>query len=200
MISDRTSPQRLQLQISGAVQGVGFRPFVYHLAQNLGLTGWIRNTNRGVSIELEGTATQLQEFQVRLQIDKPTHAQLDRIEVTWAAVLGERDFTILDSDRSSSQPKSVAILPDLATCPACFADIFNPTNRHYRYPFTNCTHCGPRFSIVKSLPYDRANTTLQGFPMCPACQAEYDNPADRRFHAQPNACPICGPSGIDRVR
>jgi hydrogenase maturation protein HypF len=193
MSPDRTSPQRLQLQISGAVQGVGFRPFVYHLARNLGLTGWIRNTDRGVSIELEGTATQLQEFQTRLPIEKPTHAQLDRIEVTWAAVLGERDFTILDSDESSSQPKSVVILPDLATCPACFADIFNPANRHYRYPFTNCTHCGPRFSILKSLPYDRANTTLQGFPMCPDCQAEYDNPADRRFHAQPNACHICGP-------
>jgi hydrogenase maturation protein HypF len=193
MIADPTSHQRLQLQISGVVQGVGFRPFVYHLARTLGLTGWIRNTDRGVSIELEGTATQLQEFQTRLQTEKPTHAQLHRIEVTWAAVLGDIDFTILDSDESSSQPKSAVILSDLATCSACFADIFNPTNRHYRYPFTNCTHCGPRFSIVKSLPYDRANTTLQGFLMCPACQAEYDNPADRRFHAQPNACPICGP-------
>jgi hydrogenase maturation protein HypF len=193
MSPDAAFPQRLQLQISGAVQGVGFRPFVYHLARTLGLTGWIRNTNCGVSIELEGTATQLQEFQIRLQTEQPIHAQLERIEVTWADVLGDIDFTILDSDESSSQPKSAVILPDLATCPACFADIFNPTNRHYRYPFTNCTHCGPRFSIVKSLPYDRANTTLQGFPMCPACQAEYDNPADRRFHAQPNACPICGP-------
>jgi hydrogenase maturation protein HypF len=193
MSTDPVSLQRLQLQISGAVQGVGFRPFVYHLAQSLGLTGWIRNTDRGVSIELEGTATQLQEFQVRLQTEKPIHAQLDRIEVTWAAFLGDLDFTILNSDQSSSQPKSTPILPDLATCPACFADIFNPVNRHYRYPFTNCTHCGPRFSIVKSLPYDRANTTLQEFPMCPACQAEYDNPADRRFHAQPNACHICGP-------
>jgi hydrogenase maturation protein HypF len=193
MSPDHTSLQRLQLQITGVVQGVGFRPFVYHLAQTLGLTGWIRNTNRGVSIELEGTATHLQEFQTRLQTEKPTHAQLHRIEVNWATVLGDKDFTILDSDKSPSQPKSAVILPDLATCPACFADIFNPANRHYRYPFTNCTHCGPRFSIVKSLPYDRANTTLQGFPMCPACQAEYDNPADRRFHAQPNACPICGP-------
>jgi hydrogenase maturation protein HypF len=191
--SPHSHHQRLQLQISGAVQGVGFRPFVYHLAQALGLTGWIRNTDRGVSIELEGTATQLQEFQTRLQIEKPIHAQLERIEVNWAAVLGDKDFTILDSDESSSQPKSAQILPDLATCPACFADIFNPENRHYRYPFTNCTHCGPRFSIVKSLPYDRANTTLQGFPLCPDCQAEYDDPADRRFHAQPNACPICGP-------
>jgi hydrogenase maturation protein HypF len=193
MTSDRASHQRLQLQITGVVQGVGFRPFVYHLARNLGLTGWIRNTNRGVSIELEGTSTHLQEFQTRLQTEKPTHAQLERIEITWATILGDKDFTILDSVELPSQPKSAVILPDLATCPACFADIFNPANRHYRYPFTNCTHCGPRFTIVKSLPYDRANTTLQGFPLCPDCQAEYDNPADRRFHAQPNACPICGP-------
>jgi hydrogenase maturation protein HypF len=193
MSPDPVSHERLQLQIAGVVQGVGFRPFVYHLAHTLGLTGWIRNNDRGVSIELEGTTTQLQEFQTRLQTEKPTHAQLDRIEVSWTDVLGDLDFIILDSDRSSSQPRSVVILPDLATCPACFADIFNPANRHYRYPFTNCTHCGPRFSIVRSLPYDRANTTLQGFPMCPACQLEYDNPADRRFHAQPNACPICGP-------
>jgi hydrogenase maturation protein HypF len=193
MSPDPVSHERLQLQISGAVQGVGFRPFVYHLAKTLGLTGWIRNTDRGVSIELEGTATQLQEFQTRLQTEKPTHAQLHRIEVTWVAVLSDIDFIILNSDESSSQPKSAQILPDLATCPACFADIFNPENRHYRYPFTNCTHCGPRFSIVRSLPYDRANTTLQGFPMCSACQAEYDNPNDRRFHAQPNACHICGP-------
>jgi hydrogenase maturation protein HypF len=193
MIADCTSLQRLQLQISGVVQGVGFRPFVYHLARNLGLTGWIRNTNRGVSIELEGTTTHLQEFQIRLQTEKPTHAQLHRIEVTQTAIVGDIDFTILDSVESPSQPKSAVILPDLATCTACFADIFNPANRHYRYPFTNCTYCGPRFSIVKSLPYDRTNTTLQGFPMCPACQAEYDNPANRRFHAQPNACHICGP-------
>lgn len=143
-----------------------------------------------MSIELEGTTTKLQEFQTRLRIEKPTHAQ---IEVTWAAVLGDLDFTILDSDESSSQPKSAVILPDLATCPDCFTDIFNPANRHYRYPFINCTHCGPRFSVVKSLPSDRVNTTLQWFPMCLACQAEYDDPADRRFHAQPNACPICGP-------
>jgi hydrogenase maturation protein HypF len=196
MITDASHShfQRLQLQISGAVQGVGFRPFVYHLARNLGLTGWIRNTDRGVSIELEGTTTQLQEFQTCLQTEKPSHARLERIEVTQIEIVGERNFTILPSEESSSsQPRSALILPDLATCPACFADIFDPTNRHYRYPFTNCTHCGPRFSIVKSLPYDRANTTLQGFPMCPACQAEYDNPNDRRFHAQPNACPICGP-------
>jgi hydrogenase maturation protein HypF len=193
MIADPTSPQRLQLQIAGVVQGVGFRPFVYHLARTLDLTGWIRNTDRGVSIELEGTTTQLQEFQTRLPTEKPTHAQLHRIEVIWAAVLGDLDFIILDSNESSSQPKSAVILPDFATCTACFADIFNPANRHYRYPFTNCTHCGPRFSIIQSLPYDRAHTTLKGFPLCPDCRAEYNNPADRRFHAQPNACHICGP-------
>jgi hydrogenase maturation protein HypF len=186
--------QRLQLQITGAVQGVGFRPFVYHLAQSLGLTGWIRNTDQGVSIELEGATSQLQEFQIRLLIEKPTHAYLQQITVAVIEVLGEHDFMILTSDQSSSsQPKSALILPDLAVCTACLADISDPNNRHYRYPFTNCTHCGPRFSIVQSLPYDRSNTTLEGFSLCPICQEEYDNPSDRRFHAQPNACQICGP-------
>jgi hydrogenase maturation protein HypF len=186
--------QRLQLQITGAVQGVGFRPFVHHLAQSLSLTGWIRNTDQGVSIELEGATSQLQEFQTRLLVEKPTHAYLQQITVSGLEVLGGHDFTILTSDKSSSsQPKSALILPDLAICTACLADISDPNNRHYRYPFTNCTHCGPRFSIVRSLPYDRVNTTLQKFPLCLACQAEYDNPHDRRFHAQPNACQICGP-------
>jgi hydrogenase maturation protein HypF len=186
--------QRLQLQITGAVQGVGFRPFVYHLAQSLGLTGWIRNTDQGVSIELEGATSQLQEFQTRLLVEKPTHAYPQQITVAGIEVLGDRDFAILTSDKSSaSQPKSALILPDLAICPDCLADIFDPNNRHYRYPFTNCTHCGPRFSVVRSLPYDRSNTTLQKFPLCIACQKEYDNPSDRRFHAQPNACSICGP-------
>jgi hydrogenase maturation protein HypF len=186
--------QRLQLQITGAVQGVGFRPFVYHLAQSLDLTGWICNTDQGVLIELEGATNQLQEFQNRLLTEKPTHAYLQQIIIAEIEVLGEHDFTIRPSDKFlSSQPKSALILPDLATCSACLADIFDPTNRHYLYPFTNCTHCGPRFSIVRSLPYDRVNTTLQKFPLCLACQAEYDNPNDRRFHAQPNACSICGP-------
>jgi hydrogenase maturation protein HypF len=186
--------QHLQLQIIGAVQGVGFRPFVYHLARSLELTGWIRNTDQGVEIELEGTINQLQEFQKRLPLEKPKHAYLQGIEATWTEAVGDQDFVILTSNQcSSSQPKSALILPDLATCSACLADIFDPANRRYRYPFTNCTHCGPRFSILRSLPYDRANTTLEGFSLCPTCQEEYQNPGDRRFHAQPNACPICGP-------
>ncbi len=178
MISDPagspTHTHRLQLRIEGAVQGVGFRPFVYHLATSLGLTGWIRNTPQGVLIQVEGTISHLQAFQTRLQSEKPIHAHLHKVEVIEVGAVGDPDFAILVSDESSAvQPTSALILPDLATCSACLADIFNPANRHYRYPFTNCTHCGPRFSIVRSLPYDRANTTLQGFPLCPDCQAEY---------------------------
>lgn len=185
---------RLQLKIEGAVQGVGFRPFIYHLAHSLDLTGWIRNTPQGLLIEIEGITHQLQEFQTRLQQEKPTHALIQNLQETWSAAVGYPDFVILSSEElSTTLPPSALILPDLATCPACIADIFNPTHRHYRYPFTNCTHCGPRFSILHALPYDRAHTTLQGFPLCPACQAEYHHPRDRRFHAQPNACPLCGP-------
>ncbi|WP_072016488.1 carbamoyltransferase HypF [Neosynechococcus sphagnicola] len=198
MISLATDPalpaHRLQLRIKGAVQGVGFRPFVYHLAQSLGLRGWIRNTHQGVFIEVEGSSPQLEQFQARLQQEKPAHADLQKIEVTWSDVIGYQDFAILSSEEPTSpQATSALILPDLATCPACLADLFDPQNRHYRYPFTNCTHCGPRFSILRSLPYDRAHTTLQTFSLCPACRLEYDNPSDRRFHAQPNACPRCGP-------
>jgi hydrogenase maturation protein HypF len=185
---------RLRIEIEGAVQGVGFRPFIYHLAQILDLTGWIRNTPQGVLIEIEGTTHQIQEFQTRLQAEKPTHALIQKIQETWSAAVGYSDFVILSSEKlSTALPTSALILPDLATCPACIADIFDPTCRHYRYPFTNCTHCGPRFSIIRSLPYDRVHTTLHSFLLCSACQAEYDNPRDRRFHAQPNACPICGP-------
>lgn len=184
----------LQIKIEGAVQGVGFRPFIYHLAQLLNLTGWIRNTPQGVLIEIEGTNHQIQEFQARLQTEKPAHALIQDIQETWSAAIGYPDFAILSSEKLSTDlPTSALILPDLATCPACVADIFDPTCRHYHYPFTNCTHCGPRFSIIRALPYDRVHTTLQSFPLCPACQAEYDDPRDRRFHAQPNACPTCGP-------
>ena len=186
-------PQRLQFQIQGAVQGVGFRPFVYRLAQTLGLAGWICNTPQGVCIEVEGTIELLTEFQVRLAAEKPAHAVLQRIDRSWIAAIGAVGFEIRKSQDGGEHPPSALILPDLATCPACLADIFNPNDRHYRYPFTNCTYCGPRFSILRSLPYDRANTTLHSFPLCADCQAEYDNPADRRFHAQPNACPRCGP-------
>jgi hydrogenase maturation protein HypF len=191
-----STKRRLQLTIEGIVQGVGFRPFVYGLAKDVGVVGWVKNTDRGVSIDIEGTVEQLQVFQKRLEQDKPPHAFLQHIETQWMSFAGYTDFEIRPSDAAHSSiatPKSALILPDLATCPACLDEIFDPANRRHRYPFTNCTHCGPRFSILRSLPYDRPNTTMQQFQMCPECHAEYENPLDRRFHAQPNACPTCGP-------
>lgn len=184
-------PQRLSLHVEGIVQGVGFRPFVYTLARSVGVTGWVKNTAQGVFIEIEGTAAQLQSFQERLETEKPEHAWLQRVEATPLESIGDQDFRILPSSETSA--KTALILPDLATCPTCLAEMWQPTNRRYRYPFINCTHCGPRFSIVRSLPYDRPHTTMAGFPLCPDCRSEYEDPCDRRFHAQPNACPTCGP-------
>ena len=191
-----STKRRLRLAVEGIVQGVGFRPFVYGLAKDVGVVGWVKNTARGVLIDIEGTIDQLQVFQKRLEQDKPPHAFLQHLETQWMSLAGYTDFEIRPSDAAHSSiatPKSALILPDLATCPACLHEIYNPANRRYRYPFTNCTHCGPRFSILRSLPYDRPNTTMQQFQMCPECHAEYENPLDRRFHAQPNACPHCGP-------
>ncbi|MGP1385057.1 MAG: carbamoyltransferase HypF [Thainema sp.] len=184
-------PQRLSLHVEGIVQGVGFRPFVYTLARSVGVTGWVQNTAQGVFIEIEGTAAQLQSFQQRLEAEKPEHALLQRVEVTQLESMGDQDFRILPSSQTAA--KTALILPDLATCPTCLAEMWEPTNRRYRYPFINCTHCGPRFSIVRSLPYDRPHTTMAGFPLCPDCRREYEDPCDRRFHAQPNACSTCGP-------
>ncbi len=181
----------LRIEIHGAVQGVGFRPFVYRLATELGLTGWVLNDSRGVFIEVEGPATGLEQFLARLEAEKPVHALIYDLTVTPAPFVGYANFTIHHSEDQGA--KTVLVLPDLATCPACLADIQEPANRRFRYPFTNCTVCGPRFSIVQALPYDRPNTTMSRFPLCPACRAEYEDPADRRFHAQPNACPVCGP-------
>jgi hydrogenase maturation protein HypF len=191
-----STKRRLCLAVEGIVQGVGFRPFVYGLAKDVGVVGWVKNTDRGVSIDIEGTVEQLQVFQKRLEQDKPPHAFLQYLETQWMSLAGYTDFEIRPSDAADSSiatPKSALILPDLATCPACLHEIYDSANRRYRYPFTNCTHCGPRFSILRSLPYDRPNTTMQRFQMCPECRTEYENPLDRRFHAQPNACPTCGP-------
>lgn len=182
---------RLKLAVRGAVQGVGFRPFVFRLAMELGLTGWVNNSPQGVLIEMEGSNTQLETFRRRLEVEKPPHSSIHSLEATWLEAIGFSDFTIRPSDTQGC--KTAVVLPDLATCPECLREILDPANRRHRYPFTNCTHCGPRFSIIQALPYDRANTTMAGFGMCPQCLAEYDNPRDRRFHAQPNACPACGP-------
>jgi len=185
------SVSRLRLAVRGAVQGVGFRPFVFRLANDLGLAGWVNNSPQGVSIEVEGRRDRLENFRCRLEAEKPAHSFLRGVESSWLTAAGYEAFEIRASDESGS--RSALVLPDLATCPDCRRETFDPGNRRFRYPFTNCTHCGPRFSIIEALPYDRANTSMRGFKMCPACRAEYENPRDRRFHAQPNACPICGP-------
>ncbi len=183
--------KRLRIHIQGAVQGVGFRPFVYRLASEFHLTGWVINNNQGVLIEAEGDAETLQHFLLRLEKEKPPRAAIYSLEHSLLDPVGYTAFEIRHSD--SAGEKSVLVLPDIATCDECLAEIFDPANRRYRYPFTNCTNCGPRYTIIESLPYDRPNTTMKHFTMCPACQREYEDPADRRFHAQPNACPVCGP-------
>jgi hydrogenase maturation protein HypF len=185
--------QRLHIRVQGMVQGVGFRPFVYTLATELGLNGWVRNNDSGVNIDVEGEQSNLATFLERLERDLPSHSILSQLETDWLTPCGYNHFEIHPSEQNS-HPKSAWIVPDLATCPACLSEIFDPCNRRYRYPFTNCTHCGPRYSILTALPYDRPNTTMQSFRMCADCQQEYENPQDRRFHAQPNACPHCGPS------
>lgn len=181
---------RLSLAIHGAVQGVGFRPFIYRLASELCLSGWVRNDSEGVFIEVEGTAECLEEFRERVQKDRPPQAFIQSLEAKSLDPAGYTDFLILPS---SSGRKTALILPDIATCPDCLGEIRDVDDRRYRYPFTNCTHCGPRFSIIESLPYDRIHTTMRRFEMCPRCREEYEDPSDRRFHAQPNACPECGP-------
>ena len=182
---------RLRLVVRGAVQGVGFRPFVFRLAAELGLNGWVNNSAQGVFIEVEGVRVQLERFLLRVERQRPPRSFIQSLESSWLDPLGYAHFEIRESDAGG--PKTALVLPDIATCPDCLREIFDPQNRRYFYPFTNCTNCGPRFSIIQSLPYDRAGTSMRGFSMCPLCQAEYDDPRDRRFHAQPNACPVCGP-------
>ena len=182
---------RLRLEIRGAVQGVGFRPFAYRLAHEHGLGGWISNGARGVELEAEGERLELERFRARLVAEKPAPAVLQSVAAHWIEPLGERAFRIAPSD--DREERSVVVLPDLATCPDCRREIADRGDRRHRYPFTNCTNCGPRFSIVLDLPYDRPNTTMRGFDLCPRCRDEYEQPLDRRFHAQPVACPTCGP-------
>jgi len=182
---------RLKIRIHGAVQGVGFRPFVFRVATKLGLSGSVHNSSEGVFIEVEGAPETLNRFLSRLTSEKPARSFIQSLETSWLDPRGLSGFEIKPSDPGGS--KTALVLPDIATCPDCLREIFDPANRRYRYPFTNCTHCGPRFSIIESLPYDRARTSMKRFQMCPQCRAEYDDPLDRRFHAQPNACPQCGP-------
>ena len=182
----------LKLNINGAVQGIGFRPFVYRLARELQLTGWVNNNAQGVAIAVEGTQQRLNVFLERLQIEKPARSQIYQITKEWCEPVNYQSFEIHESIDDLSI-KTAVILPDLATCNDCLRDIFDAKNRRHNYPFTNCTNCGTRYSIIQAVPYDRHNTTMHKFSMCADCQAEYDHPLDRRFHAQPNACPRCGP-------
>jgi hydrogenase maturation protein HypF len=182
---------RVLAEVRGTVQGVGFRPFAYRLAVGLGVTGWVMNSPGGAVLEVEGPPATVDEFLRRLRRDCTPPCRIDTIQHTFAAPAGYPSFEIRVSGRDGT--RSVCVPPDLATCAACLRELFDPADRRYRYPFTNCTACGPRFTIVESLPYDRARTTLHRFTMCARCQAEYEDPGDRRFHAEPIACPDCGP-------
>jgi hydrogenase maturation protein HypF len=186
--------RRLRIRVRGAVQGVGMRPFLYRTATELGLAGWIRNDTRGVILEVEGAPAALRHFAERLRTAPPPRAVIKDVEAEWLEPAGLTGLRILHSDADGD--REAAVLPDLATCPACLSDIGldgQAGDRRMAYAFTNCTDCGPRFSILRALPYDRPNTTMAGFELCPACRAEYEDPLDRRFHAQPTACPACGP-------
>ena len=192
----------MRIVIRGAVQGVGFRPFIYRLAAEMGLPGWVNNSSQGVFIEAEGDNESLQRFLLRIQSEKPPISFIQSLESSFLDPIGYKSFEVRKSDEIGA--KTTLIMPDIATCPECLSEIIDSANRRYRYPFTNCTNCGPRFSIIEALPYDRANTTMKNFVMCVQCQAEYDSPANRRFHAQPNACPACGPHlelwvGVGRI-
>ncbi|MFN3873146.1 MAG: carbamoyltransferase HypF [Ignavibacterium sp.] len=183
--------KRVQILIQGAVQGVGFRPFIYKLANELSLKGIIANNVNGVIIDVEGNENTLNEFISRIKSDKPRNSVINSFTVKELLLNGYEDFQIIESE-SSGEPSAI-ILPDIAVCNECLTEMFDPENRRYLYPFINCTNCGPRFSIIESLPYDRPNTSMKIFEMCDKCREEYQNPLDRRFHAQPIACPDCGP-------
>ncbi|HEX2029298.1 MAG TPA: acylphosphatase, partial [Nitriliruptorales bacterium] len=187
--------ERRHIRVTGTVQGVGFRPFVYRTAVELGLDGHVANDSLGVLIEAEGTRAALDELCRRLTDQPPPLARVTAVDSAGLPCNGgERGFRIVVSRDAGSPDVPVSV--DVAPCPACLAELRDPADRRYRYPFINCTDCGPRYTITRRIPYDRPHTTMAGFVMCPPCQAEYDDPADRRFHAQPNACPGCGPRTV----
>jgi hydrogenase maturation protein HypF len=186
------NPVRLIISVRGVVQGVGFRPFVYQLVTRHGLKGWVCNTSEDVKIDLEGEQAALDQFLIELEATAPPLALIESVSTTSEEPVGYERFEILKS--VAEEGKYQLVSPDVATCSACLKEVLSPDDRRYRYPFTNCTNCGPRFTIIEDIPYDRPKTTMRHFQMCPECQQEYDNPLDRRFHAQPNACPRCGPS------
>ncbi|AHE98012.1 carbamoyltransferase HypF [Thioalkalivibrio paradoxus] len=193
-IAGKALPIRRRVRVRGQVQGVGFRPFVHNLAVELGLAGWVLNDAAGVDLEVQGDPEIVETFLHRLNAEPPPLARVDAVEIARVAVEAidpAHPFRIAPSRAGAVR---TGITPDAAVCPACLAELFDPADRRYRYPFINCTHCGPRYTLTHALPYDRPNTSMAAFRQCPPCQREYDDPADRRFHAQPNACPDCGPS------
>lgn len=183
--------KRLFISIKGAVQGVGFRPFIYRLAEQLSLQGYVVNSSSGVIIEVESSENKLREFIQKIDAEKPVHAIIVSFEYSFLDPVGYNSFEIRES--KSDGEISALILPDISICDDCLNEMFDPNNRRYLYPFINCTNCGPRFSIIEKIPYDRPNTSMKIFEMCDDCKKEYLNPLDRRFHAQPIACPKCGP-------
>jgi hydrogenase maturation protein HypF len=187
---DPMTVARSRIQVRGIVQGVGFRPFVYRLAQELNLAGFVNNDGAGVTIEVEGNPLRIELLARRLTEDAPPRARIDAVELCACAPRSEAGFAIVESERGRSR---TAIGPDAAICDACLAELFDPKDQRYRYAFINCTHCGPRYTITRALPYDRAMTSMAAFAQCPECLAEYTSAAHRRFHAEPNACPRCGP-------
>lgn len=182
---------RYSVAVTGIVQGVGFRPFIYSLAKNNSLRGFVLNNTDGVEIEVEGKAKNIKKFLSRIETFSPPLAVIEKIDYRELFPAGYRSFHIRNSKKEKK--KFLPISPDISICSDCLKELFDPNNRRYQYPFINCTNCGPRFTIIEDIPYDRSRTTMKIFPMCPQCESEYQDPLDRRFHAQPNACPTCGP-------
>ncbi len=187
----RESHRRVSVRVRGIVQGVGFRPYVYRLARQHGLAGWVRNQSQGVELEVAGPGEAVRGFLDRLPRDVPPLARVTACEVHEEPYVSLEGFTILQSQ--GTRARSTLISPDVCTCGDCLRELFDPQDRRFRYPFINCTHCGPRYTIIQDIPYDRDKTTMAPFTMCPACREEYEDPLNRRFHAQPNACSVCGP-------
>ncbi|MEN6373750.1 MAG: carbamoyltransferase HypF [Smithella sp.] len=190
-IKNKGDQKRVRFLFSGVVQGVGFRPFIYRQAMQNNLGGFVQNRPDGVLVEVEGAASAVDSFLTGVQSNLPPLANLTSVSARDIEIMSEDAFRIIPSDTRGDG--DVHIAPDVAVCPECLAEFFNQQDRRYRYPFINCTNCGPRLTIIKAIPYDRVNTSMACFPLCPQCQAEYENPADRRFHAEPDACPVCGP-------
>lgn len=191
-MANRSEQRRIAIIVEGAVQGVGFRPFVYRIAMKYGLTGWVQNRTDGVYIEIQGNNSSVEYFLFSLKTEYPKHAHIDNIKTLELQIQEEEKYFCIHSSYTEGIFRT-RILPDIATCPDCLREMNNPTDRRYHYPFINCTLCGPRYTIIYRMPYDRINTSMASFQMCDQCREEYENPSNRRFHAEPIACPVCGP-------